>query len=608
MRQTQILQTNFMIIFWLILLTMMILLGAFYPRPYFYVINDIETLPVANIVSAYINGSIFDFIHPAVPIIYIPAILLSFLPKIENPEDLLLISRISLMVINISLIYFGLVLIHKISLLRSILFIAFLFVYPGSNHFIETLSPNGIQIGLGIVICGLGLKLGDPRIKKANFFWFGLALAFAVATKVQALLLVIPFLVASFFIKPEGTDSKRHLYLILFAATIFLCTFGVLTFPVIPAFPFWATYFNWLNDLILFSKEILNKIRSEALLTVVAGTAFIILLVFSIKRLKLIENFKVFSININYKKAYLFISSLFVVLISINLISITQTGVTYDEIGDSTRNYLPFLGFFAVFIPRSKIEEKLNLATIGALTILLLLVGWKGYSNHQLYKFSSKIDSAFRGLIKESLVDHDRVVFFASAAFISKEYFLMFTDYKYGQRNIMFEDQSADLPFKLDPLMKSIRILNSRHFDLQKDISSKFSYKYINKLLSFEYLPDIHRRLLQNILDTLKYKDICSEPYKGFKKGESFSLIVPEGFRYMEVDSRVDFRKQQNMQRESVDLYAKEFKNDPNLAEKFIDKLANAWTNQCAFEITLRKIKVINNKKHFIVNINSRTS
>ena len=115
MRQTQILQTNFMIIFWLILLTMMILLGAFYPRPYFYVINDIETLPVANIVSAYINGSIFDFIHPAVPIIYIPAILLSFLPKIENPEDLLLISRISLMVINISLIYFGLVLIHKIN-------------------------------------------------------------------------------------------------------------------------------------------------------------------------------------------------------------------------------------------------------------------------------------------------------------------------------------------------------------------------------------------------------------------------------------------------------------------------------------------------------------
>ena len=62
------------------------------------------------------------------------------------------------------------------------------------------------------------------------------------------------------------------------------------------------------------------------------------------------------------------------------------------------------------------------------------------------------------------------------------------------------------------------------------------------------------------------------------------------------------------MQRGPVDLYAKEFKNDPNLAEKFIDKLANTWTNQCAFEITLRKIKVINNKKHFIVNINSRTS
>ena len=76
----------------------------------------------------------------------------------------------------------------------------------------------------------------------------------------------------------------------------------------------------------------------------------------------------------------------------------------------------------------------------------------------------------------------------------------------------------------------------------------------------------------------------------------------------MEVDSRVDFRKQRNMQRGSRDLYAKEFKHDPNIAEKFIDKLANAWTNQCAFEVTSRKIKVINNKKHFIVSINSRAS
>jgi hypothetical protein len=603
MRQDQNLKNNYLIIFWLIFLVIMILFEALFPRPHFYVINDIETLPLSNIISAYINGSIFDFIHPAVPIIYIPAIVLSFLPLSENPEGILLISRVSLMVINISLIYFGLVLIHKITLLRSILFIAFLFIYPGSNHFIETLSPNGIQIGLGIVICGLGMKLGEPVRKKANFFWYGLALAFAVATKVQALLLVIPLLIASLFIKSEESDPRKQLYLVFFTATTFLFAFGTLTFPVWPAFPFWATHFYWFKNLFIFLKGLLN---SEALLIGLLGVFGGTLFIFSVKRLSLVEKFIIFSKNISYKKAYLFISILFAVTIILNLISVVQTGVTYDEIGDSTRNYLPFLGFFAVLIPRSKTEEKISIPIIAAMTLVFSLIGWKGYSNHQLYKSSSKIDSAFRELIKESLSGHSQVVFFAQATFISREYFLLFTDYKYGQRNIMFENQSTDLPFKLDPLMKSLRVLYSRHFDLEKDISTKFSYKYINKLLSYNFLPDIHRRLLINILDAIKHKDICEEPYEGFKKGVSFSLIIPDGLRYMEVDSRVEFRKKLNMQTGSNDLFAKEFDHAPNIAEKFIEKLTNIWTNQCGFEIASNQIKVANNKRHYILSINSK--
>lgn len=586
MNRIQNLNNRSLLFFGLFLFALILILGVFFPRPYFYIINDTETLPIANIVSAYIDGSILDFIHPAVPIIYIPALLLKVLPFNEDPEKLVLLARNSVMAINFFLIYFGLVFIHKISLLSTILFISFLFIFPASNHFLELTSPNGILIGLGIVICGLGFNLGDSGINKSAIFWYGLALAFAVSTKLQSSLLLVPFLVASFFIRQEEVGSNRLISLVVFVVATFLLFFGILVFPVIPAFPFWATYFPWGGELYLLPKNILDGVKAASFIIILGFAAFFILLVLLIKKLNFLEKLKTLIRNINYRTAYLFISALFLVAVIFNMIVTIQTGANYDLVGDATRNYLPFLGFFALFITRQKIKEKIRLGTMIGLIFLMLLIALKGYRNHELYKSSTEINIDFRNLIEESLLGQDRVVFYLSPYFISKDYFLLFTDYRYGQMDKMFQEQSSDLPFRVDPIMEHLRMLNSRYYDLPKDMSSKLSYKYINKLLSLEYLPSVHKNLLKNTLDAWSHKDICEEPFDDFKRGESFSLIVPDGLSYL----------------------GTRWNKDSGETNQFIDKLTNTWQDKCGFEVVSRKTKIVNSKKHFVLGINSKAS
>jgi hypothetical protein len=161
---------------------------------------------------------------------------------------------------------------------------------------------------------------------------------------------------------------------------------------------------------------------------------------------------------------------------------------------------------------------------------------------------------------------------------------VLFSDYRYGERRIMFEEQADALPFRLDPKLKHLRLLNSRHFGSPKDVSSKFSYWYINKLLSLKYLPDVHRGILEDSKFYFKNKDICNEPYESFNHGDTFSLFVPDGLTYMEG----------------------EFDKEPDMTRKFIDKLTNTWQNRCGFEILESKVRFVNNKNLFIIEISTK--
>jgi hypothetical protein len=585
------------------LLILIVILGAYFPAPYFHVIADSEPGYFANIVSTYVNGYQADYMHPGVPVVYISSFFVSALPFNEDPEYLLLLSRVVLMVINFSLIYLGLLLLVKTSLLCTILFLSFLFIFPASNYYVDIVSANGILIGVGLIVCALGLKIGKPGSRKATLFWYSVSLAFAVSIKVQSILLVVPFLVASFFLKKNDASSTSPLFLVFLGSVTFFCFFGIFAFPILPMLPFWVTHFS---DLYLFLLATLEGIKSASLLVFLGGLVFVIAIMSLAIRLYLPEKIKKFRSNTTYKAAYISMSSFFLLAVIYSLISVSLTGVDYNEIGMVTRNYLPFIGFIALFLPRAEEEEKIKLTTLIASVVLITLISVKGYQNQERYISSSKINLDFRSLIEESLTGSDHVVFYPVSSFISKDLFVLFSDYRYGERRIMFEEQADALPFRLDPKLKHMRLLNSRHFGSPKDVSSKFSYWYINKLLSLKYLPDVHREILENSKFYFKNKDICNEPYESFNHGDTFSLFVPGDLTYMEVESSYEFRKLRNMRIKTGNPYAGEFDKEPDMARKFIDELTNTWQNRCGFEILESKVRFVNNKNLFIIEISTK--
>ena len=143
-------------IYGIFLLILIVSLGIFFPNPYFQATCDCEAQYFSGIVTAYANGYQVDYMHPGVPLVFIPSFFLSILPFNEDPEYLLLQSRVVLMILNFSMIYLGLILIVRTSLLCTILFISFLFLFPASNYYLELLCPIGILIGVGIIVCSLG--------------------------------------------------------------------------------------------------------------------------------------------------------------------------------------------------------------------------------------------------------------------------------------------------------------------------------------------------------------------------------------------------------------------------------------------------------------------
>tara|TARA_Y100001934_G_C12322989_1_gene761046 strand:- start:66 stop:1493 length:1428 start_codon:yes stop_codon:yes gene_type:complete len=472
------------------------------------------------------------------------------------------------------------------------------------------MSPNGILIGVGIIVCSLGLKIGTSGSSKVTLFWYSVALAFAVSIKFSAILLVVPFLIASLFLKKNDIGSTSPMFLVLLVLVIFFCFFGAFAFPILPMLPFWVTHFTStsFSELYLFQQTPFQELNEVGLIPLLAGLVFVVALVFLAIRFNLPRAIKKHRRNTTYKSAYIFMSSSFLLVVIYSLISAFLKGATYNEVGIATRNYLPFLGFIVLLLPRSEAEEKIQLKTIIASVVLIILISVKGYKNKELYTSSSKINLGFRSLIEESLPGRNYAVFFPDSNFISKDLFLLFSDYRYGERRVMFEDQVDALPFRLDPKLKSLRILNSRHFGSPIDVSSKFSYWYINKLLSLKYLPGVHRGILEDNKFYFKNKDICNEPYESFNHGDTFSLFVPDGLTYIKVKSKDQFHKPGKVKFKTADPHLGGPNKEPDKTRKFIDKLTNAWQNRCGFEVLGNKVKFVKNKKIYVLEIDTKQS
>ena len=114
-------------------------------------------------------------------------------------------------------------------------------------------------------------------------------------------------------------------------------------------------------------------------------------------------------------------------------------------------------------------------------------------------------ESIFK-IIKDENIE--TVLLYPTGLFISKEYFVAWSDYRYGSRLLSLKIKSE---FNVD---NYFYIYNSRRFSYEKYPDDKIIIKYL-KLLSSTSLGEILGWPLE-ILNDQKWKNICKEPYNNY--------------------------------------------------------------------------------------------
>jgi len=231
---------------------------------------------------------------------------------------------------------------------------------------------------------------------------------------------------------------------------------------------------------------------------------------------------------------------------------------------------------------------------------LLLAISIKAYSNFTDYQNSSAVNLNFDLAVSKLLEEENDLIFFPSSIFTSKDYFLLWADYRYGDRIQSYTEQPDMMPFKLDKKFDKLHILNFRSFYLPENIEEKFSVKYFNYFLNNPLTPIIHKGVLKNHLDVITKKDICKKPYNNFSEGDNFTVIIPVDLKFH--SNKFDIRsvstyRDKDLNFLKTDLFAppEEFNSDLELvnsreaanssAKTLTKNLVSFWTHQCNYEV-----------------------
>lgn len=549
----------------LVLLAIPIILGLLFPVPYFHVWYDSEPDYISNTLSMLTNNYPVDYIHPGITINYLSSIFIHIVGSFESLESLVKLLRVFLIYVNLLLIYLAMVVLNKSNQYHVYLYLIFLLILPSSFSYFDILNPNILLGSLGLLTAIMGAQLHE----RSTIFsiYFGVVLAIGFATKYHFILMSAPLLISIFFGMIGVADEKFKIIKFIALLSSFLITSFILLFPILPMIPFWITLWGGsavganygFNDLTIW-----HIILYFFILILIISSVIVSLKKYYWKRSK-------------YKYEDIYSQSCFLILFFLLLaliINIVNSN-SYISLSYSQRNLLPFFCFVGLFLSSkysfiNKFKFKQYL-----IYILLLSVIIKAYSNFTNYEYSSNVDSNFSKAINENISENN-LVFFPTSRFTSKDYFLLWADYRYGDRINSYAEQKKILPFKLSIDFDKLHILNFRSFYLKDNIQEKFSYKYFNYLLNNEYTPSIHKGIIKNHLDGITVKDICKKPYNDFTSGSIFTVIVPLDLRFhsYKVNSYAD--KDGNItSRENTHLYAKEISDD----------LTRAWSNECNYEV-----------------------
>jgi len=494
--------------------SLILLLINFYPYPYYLVggllggeAYDAEPDYFANIISTIMYGFSMDFLHPGIPLKNLSATIVSLFTETLSPEKIILISRASIIFINGMLIYIGSRLVLKQDLICTYALYAVFLVFPAGFILIDHLSPNSILFGLSVLIISIG-SLVEKKIS-IQMGLFSFLLGIALAVKYTAILLIIPLIAFLVFDQQNSLIKNFNLFKILsFIALVSGASFSIFAWPMMPLVPYFFT---------LYGIGLPNVEMFPGLLVLI----FIAIVAMSILLMMIYRIIIHFAFTNIYKKTALLFLACILILLLIQL----PFHKSMLSAGYASRNYLPILGAVVLFIPvilnwffNSRLQQYILITLI-----LFLLLFLKLNHNLELSKKASEADQKFSSFLQK-YDSYDFLVFYPSSSFISKDMFIAWADYRYGDSRKVFLEEEA--PFLLTERQKKVRILNSRKFYLDLP-EKKFAYKYLNALSKNNFLSNSYREVALNQMYLLQPKLLCNELFDGFEATKSSAIFFP---------------------------------------------------------------------------------
>ena len=516
---------------------------------------DAEADYLANILSVITNGTTMDFLHPGIPVTYLSAFLIKTFNFIDTVEEIILSSRFVLLFLNLTFIYIGSRLILKQSLTISLFLFTILLIFPSGFLMVGHLSPNSILFGLAIMIIALGHDIGK-RYSLQKLIILSACVGLSVSIKYTSILLALPFLCSSLFLRntqqvEKVSSIKTFTYFTVFSGFFF----SLFAWPTLPLVPFVLTQLSIFNPILgfIFDLNVTNFLVISFLGLIIAYMA-----------IRLILKTK-FPFELVYRRLFLVLLLLSLTLTTYNFFIWDQ----YTSLGYALRNFIPFIAIIVLFIP--KLEQFLPLKITQPLFVALLfstLLAFKIYFNFTTYQIAIDEDKDFNNFLDEVSQNYDYLVFAPIDRMRSKDLFLVWSDYRYGDRKTSFINDEKKIPFTIKDRIEKMRIFNSRSFNLESPLE-KFSYKYFSFILTSNLFSKSQKKVAGNQLDMLFKKDFCTELFKDYSRGRSALIIFPS----------------------SLASYAKD--NDtmkPDLALPYLEELESDFQQKCNLSTENKKV------------------
>jgi hypothetical protein len=492
------------------------LLINFYPYPYFLIGGldggigyDVEPDYFANIISSMISGHSMDFLHPGILLHKITATMLSFSSEVLSVENIILLSRSIILFLNGILIYIGSRLVLRQDLIFTYVLYFIFLSFPAGFILIDIISPNSILFGFSVLIISLGRLV--KREISTQMTLFSIFLGMAIAVKYTSIILAIPLAAYLMFDIECRSFKKNNLFKI--ATFIFFVTatsFAIFAWPMFLFFPYALTHHGFEFSLNIFVDH----------KNLIVFLTFILIVLFSS-----LYFFRTIISDIYVKDIYLKTSKYLLIGLVIILFFNFFLYQSLLSLGYSVRNYLLILGLVVIFLP-SALGSILKLGFKYYILFVILffaLIAAKLDFNSSAMHQASKQEKDFSELLKK-YDSYDYLVFYPPQSFISKDIFIAWSDYRYGDSRELFFEQN--IPFDLSDRQKKVRILNSRKFDLDSP-KYKFAFRYFDWLSKNNFLSDSLKDVAKNQMNLLKPKSFCNELFDGFDKNKNSILFFP---------------------------------------------------------------------------------